>query len=261
MIKRPPSQNSFKLSHKISPFGSNIVTSIIGETGVSANPVLTSMSAYSVGPTTLSQSVLISPIKDPHTTLPTPIKVNKLISILEGYDVIKLKFRREGFTFGVRLGFVGLPDTILSKNHKSTDLLPEVINEFISKGQLEGRIAGPFASPPFEPFVSSPLGVVPKSEPGKYRVIHDLSFPRHNSVNLRIPTENSQVQYDSIDTITQLVIQFGQGALMAKTDIKDAFWIIPSHPDNHRLLCFSWDCFYYYDKCLPMGASSSCKIF
>ena len=102
---------------------------------------------------------------------------------------------------------------------------------------------------------------VPKSEPGKYRVIHDLSFPRHNSVNLRIPTENSQVQYDSIDTITQLVNQFGQGALMAKTDIKDAFWIIPSHPDNHRLLCFSWDCFYYFDKCLPMGASSSCKIF
>ena len=65
-----------------------------------------------------------------------------------------------------------------------------------------------------------------------------------------------QVQYDSIDTITQPVNQFGQGALMAKTDIKDAFWIIPIHPGNHRLLCFSWYCFYYYDKCLPMGASS-----
>ena len=72
---------------------------------MSATPVLTSISACNVGPTTLSQSVLISPIKDLHTTLPTPIMVNKLISILEGYDVIKLKFRREGFTFGIPLGF------------------------------------------------------------------------------------------------------------------------------------------------------------
>lgn len=97
-------------------------------------------------------------------------------------------------------------------------------------------MAGPFASPHFKPFVSSPLGVVPKSKPWKYSVILHLSFIYHNSVNLRIPTENSQVQYDSIDRITQLVNQFGDGALMANTDIKDAFWTITIHPDVHKLL-------------------------
>lgn len=60
--------------------------------------------------------------------------------------------------------------------------------------------------------MSSPLGVVPKSEPGKFRVIHDLSFPKHDSVNLLIPEENSKVKYDSIDVVTDLLRQFGQGA-------------------------------------------------
>ena len=63
---------------------------------------------------------------------------------------------------------------------------------------------------------------MPKSEEGKFRVKHDLSFPKNNSVNSRIPPENSQVTYDSIDTITMLVQQFGEGALMSKTDIQDA---------------------------------------
>ena len=102
---------------------------------------------------------------------------------------------------------------------------------------------------------------MPKSEEGKFRVIHDLSFPKNNSVNSRIPPENSQVTYDFIDTITMLVQQFGEGALMSKTDIQDAFRIIPIHFNDHKLLGFSWEGSYYYDKCLPMGASSSCQIF
>lgn len=65
--------------------------------------------------------------------------------------------------------------------------------------------------------MSSLLGVVPKSEPGKFRVIHDLSFPKHDSVNLLITEENFKVKYDSIDVVADLLRQFGQGALMAKT--------------------------------------------
>ena len=109
--------------------------------------------------------------------------------------------------------------------------------------------------------MSSPLGVVPKSEPGKFRVIHDLSFQKHNSVNLYIPEENSKVKYESLDVVTELLRKFGSGALMAKTDIQDAFRIVPVQPDDYKLLGFSWDNNFYYDKCLPMGASSTCQIF
>ena len=48
---------------------------------------------------------------------------------------------------------------------------------------------------------------------------------------------------------------------MAKTDIKSAFRIIPVHPDDHPLLGMKWENFYYYDRCLVMGCSSSCAIF
>ena len=48
---------------------------------------------------------------------------------------------------------------------------------------------------------------------------------------------------------------------MAKTDIKSAFRIIPVHPDDHPLLGMKWENLYYYDRCLPMGCSSSCSIF
>ena len=122
----------------------------------------------------------------------------------------------------------------------SKNQFPWVIHDFVSEGILQNRIAGPFSAPPFEHFVVSPLGVVPKSEVGKYRVIHDLSFPKQHSVNDLIPPENSNVQYESIDNITTLLNQFGQDSLMAKTDIKDAFRIIPIHPDDYKFLGFSW---------------------
>lgn len=137
----------------------------------------------------------------------------------------------------------------------------EAINEYILKGIQAQRIAGPFDDPPLTNFVTSPLGIVPKSEVGKYRVIHDLSFPEGQSVNTYIPRENSEVQYDTIDKVISLVQYFGRGAFMAKSDIKDAFRIVPIHPSDYHLLGFTWKSKYYYDRCLPMGASSSCKIF
>ena len=48
---------------------------------------------------------------------------------------------------------------------------------------------------------------------------------------------------------------------MAKTDIKSAFRIIPVAPADYHLLGFYWEDQYYYERCLPMGCSSSCSIF
>lgn len=184
-----------------------------------------------------------------------------MLAVLQGYEEEKLRVLQEGFSYGFHLGCTDLPRSKVSRNHKSAIEHPSVIQDFIAQGRELGRIAGPFPSPPFTHFVSSPLGVVPKAEPGKFRVIHDLSFPKSNSVNSMIPDENSTVQYDSIDNVTVLLRKFGQGALMAKTDIQDAFRIVPIHPNDYKLLGFSWENNYYYDKCLPMGASSSCQIF
>lgn len=51
------------------------------------------------------------------------------------------------------------------------------------------------------------------------------------------------------------------GSLIAKSDIKHAFRIIPVNPKDYHLLGFTWEGQFYYERCLPMGASSSCQIF
>jgi hypothetical protein len=66
------------------------------------------------------------------------------------------------------------------------------------------------------------------------------------------PTNNS------IDTVIKLIKHFGRHCLMAKCDIEDAFRLVPIHPTDYHLLGFTWNNLYYYDRCLPMGASSSC---
>lgn len=48
---------------------------------------------------------------------------------------------------------------------------------------------------------------------------------------------------------------------MAKPDIEDAFRKIPIFPLDYHLLGFSWQGQFYFDKCLPVGASSSCQVF
>lgn len=107
----------------------------------------------------------------------------------------------------------------------------------------------------------SPLGIVPKKNPSEFRLIHHLSFPRGSSINDSIPSEVSSVVYATINDAISVLKRMGRVCFMAKTDIKSAFRIIPVHPDDHPLLGMTWENLYYYDRCLPMGCSSSCAIF
>ncbi|XP_050390001.1 uncharacterized protein LOC126808959 isoform X3 [Patella vulgata] len=124
---------------------------------------------------------------------------------------------------------------------------------------------GPFLEPPFPNLRCSPLGVIPKQEKDTFRLIHDLSFPLGNSVNSGIDPFYTEVHYDSIDTVVSLVKQHGRGALMAKTDIQNAYRLLPIHPDDYELLGFSVEVegqhYYFADMCLPMGLNMSCQTF
>ena len=52
-----------------------------------------------------------------------------------------------------------------------------------------------------------------------------------------------------------------KGVHMAKCDIADAYRIIPLHPSEYPKLGMEWRGKYYYDKYLPQGCGSSCRIF
>ncbi|XP_056384123.1 polycystic kidney disease protein 1-like 3 [Hyla sarda] len=60
-------------------------------------------------------------------------------------------------------------------------------------------MAGPFESPPLPGLQVSPLSLVPKKEPNKFRLIHHLSHPSGESVNDGIDTAVCAVSYTSFD--------------------------------------------------------------
>ena len=105
------------------------------------------------------------------------------------------------------------------------------------------------------------LVLILKKTPGEFRLIHHLSFPYGDSINSCIPNDASTVKYASIDDAVRLIRRTGRGCALAKTDVKNAFRLIPINPCDYDLLGFCWEDSFYFDKCLPMGASSSCKIW
>ena len=180
-----------------------------------------------------------------------------------GYPEEKRSYLIDGFTNGFRLHFEGTRDSQDSHNLKSALDNPEIVKGKLESELKAGRIAGPFMSPPNPNLKISPLGVVPKRQEGEFRMIHHLSHPRASglSVNDGIPKEFTAVTYAGIEDAIAIIKQLGRGCYLSKTDIKSAFRILPVHPDDYSLLGFSWDRRFYYDRCVPMGCSSSCAIF
>ena len=121
----------------------------------------------------------------------------------------------------------------------------------LNKEKAKHRIAGPFVSDPFPNMVYSPLGLVPKKEQGEFRLIHDLSIPKTNSVNSHILPEFSAVTFQMLDHCVEQLVSLGKGADIAKADLQDAFRIIPVSPLDYRLLGFKFQRQNYFDLCLP----------
>lgn len=92
-------------------------------------------------------------------------------------------------------------------------------------------------------------------------MIHHLSFPYGDSINTFIPSEFSTVKYATVDDAINFIKFLGRGCVLAKTDVRSAFRIIPVHPSDYSLLGLHWRGQWYYDCCLPMGCSSSCETF
>ena len=191
------------------------------------------------------------------------IRVHKLMKYLAGYDVNRKRFLFLGLTNGFKLHYRGPLISRVVQNHKSLSEKAEIFKDKIAKELQKGFTAGPFTEPPFDPFITSPVGLVPKKESGKHRLILDLSYPKGEllSVNSFIPREFCKVVYEDFDTVAALIVENGVGSLISKTDIESAFNILPISPEDYWLLGFCVNGLYYFKRKLPMGASISCKTF
>ena len=183
-----------------------------------------------------------------------------LQTLLMGYDSFLAERLISGFTHGFSTGCRDPPFGRALANLPSCQEAPHVIDADIARERQAGRLAGLFPAGHSEILNISPIGLVPKKEPGAFRIIHHLSFPAGASVNDFIPRECTTVGYGSIDEAVRLIASMPRPYL-AKTDIAHAFRLIPIRPDECPFWGFSWRDLLYMDLTMPMGCSSSSQTF
>ena len=132
----------------------------------------------------------------------------------------------------------------------------QVLKRNSIKKFLKVVISGPFSFPPFPTLRCSSLALIPKSVPGEFRLVLNLSYPLNNSVNDFIDKQFCTVRYSSVDEAVRMVQSLKPGALLAlaKADVKSAFRLLKIWPGDFDQLGFTFDGKFYFDKCLPMGA-------
>ena len=119
-----------------------------------------------------------------------------------------------------------------------------------------------FLLPLFPNLHVSSFGVIPKKgQPGKWRLIEDLSSPGGLSVNDGIDPDEFTLHYITVDQIIRMISTYGVGALIAKFDVEAAYRNIAVHPSDRYLLGLKWRKNYYIDLALPFGLRSAPYIF
>lgn len=145
---------------------------------------------------------------------------------------------REGFRIGYNRSYSCTPSR---RNLQSAQDNPLVVEQYQLKEMGLGRILGPLDQCSFKNIQISPFGVIPKSQPGKWRLIVNLSSPEERSVNDGIDKPMCSLRYITVDHIVENVIRRGgRGALLRKLDLQSAFRTVPVHPEDRLLLGMSW---------------------
>ena len=202
----------------------------------------------------------------------TPVNAKILNKLLQesGYDDCKREYLVIDFEEGFSLNYEGdlkycqrmAPNLKLRVGNKI-----ELWNKVMKEVEL-GRYARPFDEPPFENFVQSPIGLVPKDKgTKKTRLIFHLSFPKSgDSVNSGIPYDKCQVKYLDFGEAIKLCLKEGVGCKLGKSDMLSAFRHVLMAKDQWWLLVMKAEhpitkvVKYFVDKCLPFGSSISCAI-
>ena len=204
------------------------------------------------------------PVAPQLAVVKTPLRVRAWErALVQHPDGEFVKFVLRGIAGGFRIGFnyQRFSCKPARSNMKSAAENADVVKEYLFTEQSAGRVIGPLALETV-PFVQiSPFGVIPKSEPGKWRLIVDLPLPEGVSVNDGISKELCSLSYVRVDDIVPVIHRLGRGTLLAKLDIQAAYRMVPVHPDDRQLLGMIWKGCIYIDTALPFGLRSAPKIF
>ena len=167
-----------------------------------------------------------------------------------------------GIAHGFDIGFLPqFPVTSARKNKASATAHPEIVDAYLQNEVALGRVAGPFLSSPLPNLHVSSFGVIPKAgQPGKWRLILDLSSPHGRSVNDGIDPEQFSLQYIKFDEVVAMVTKLGWGALMAKFDVQSACRNVAVLSSQRHLLGMKWRGKLYVDLALPFDLRSAFSV-
>ncbi len=105
--------------------------------------------------------------------LPTPINLSFLNLWLASYgNTVDGPVLFKGFSKGFSLEYTGPRVARDSDCLASAAAQPQLVQEKLAAEIATGRVAGPFVKRPFKHLQCSPIGLVPKHGPNKFRLIH-----------------------------------------------------------------------------------------
>ena len=130
---------------------------------------------------------------------------------------------QHGFNLGVNQG----TPVSANRNCATANDQPMIIDNYLAEEIKFGSTAGPLKEATLTPLQLDRFGVIPKSTPGKFRLITDLSIPKDASVADLIPDSEAEVLYAGITEAIDLVMKLGEGTMLAKFDLKRACRLLP----------------------------------
>ena len=203
-----------------------------------------------------------SPLPVALAAVSSPVQVEQWVDGLASHpDRQFVQYICSGLSQGFRIGFQrGRPLRSARRNMGSANANSGVVDAYLDGEVRARRLVGP----PPEDLVChvSPFGVIPKPhQPGKWRLIVNLSAPEGASVNDGVSSALAGLQYARLEDAARLALQLEDGAVLAKLDLKAAYRMVPVHPADRPLLAVQWKGQVWLDAALPFGLRSAPKIF
>ena len=188
-----------------------------------------------------------------------------------GYDKAKTQWLVHSFRNGFDIGYCGEQDIKMKAPNLKFKQIgnPTTVWNKVMKEVKAKRYAGPFSKIPFENYIQSPIGLIPKDGGRDTRLIFHLSYPRSKgtSLNVNTPKELCSVKYPDFSKVIELCRKAGINCKLSKSDMKSVFcnlgvlrkhwrWLVmkAQSPIDSKL-------YYFVDKCLPFGTAISCLHF
>ena len=114
-----------------------------------------------------------------------------------------------GFHVGFNYDNCGLRPA--TKNLQCAYDHPQVVEDYLHCEVITSRVAGPFCQAAISGVHTSRFGVIPKGhQQDKWRLIVDLSHPKHHSINDGIPSSLCSIQYITVDDAIQKMLNLVQ---------------------------------------------------